>query len=451
MLCGDPNLPGMNNRRITSETAGTGIVLSVVLLLGFSSLAATTSPPALKKPTPWLINFDRAMTEARKDDRLVLVYFSGSDWDPWCQKLDSDVLNTDLFRDWAAKNVILMRVDFPRETPLSSTVASQNEQLKARYSISKTPSFVLLDPWGQPLARAGYDEARLRKEEKAGKPQLWIDYLTDQVKHRPPLKSINAAADFNAAVAQAKAKYGILVLLVTSGQTPYSLKERDDILRDQLFVRFINDNVTFVSLAWPDDTDMSPAAQNFRAFATRLKIAQIPFQLIVWDAPFDTVKARLFAYTPTRTDLMISRIQAQLPRVDYSGGWLTDYGAGRTIAAQQDRCIFLAFTSDEVGEWSKKMEDEIFETDDFKKYARKNLVLVKIEASESATQPDVAAERRTLADSFNVRGYPTVVVVNPRGEKLLVSKYMRGGPKFFLSQIDSVIQSDNLRRQALKD
>jgi thioredoxin-related protein len=444
----------MNCSRTTIRNTRTFATLSVVVLIlyGFSSIASAAAPPAKKVPTPWLTNFDRAMTQARKDDRLVLAYFSGSDWDAWCQKLDSDVLNTDLFREWAAKNIILLRVDFPRETPLSSTIAAQNEQLKARYSISKTPSFVLLDPWGQAIARAGYDEARLRKEEKPGQPQLWIDYLADQLKHRPPLKTITAAGDFNAAVAKAKAKYSILVLLVTHGQTAFSLKERDDLLRDQLFVRFINDNVTFISLAWPEDTDSSAAAVNFRAFAARMKIAQVPFQLLVWDAPFDLMKARLFAYNATRTDEMISRIQAQLPRIDYSGGWLADYQAGRTIASQQDRCILLAFTSQEAGEWSKKMQDEIFDTEEFKKYARKNLVLVKIEASESGTQPaDVAAEHRSLADSFAVRGFPTVVVVNPLGQKLLVSKYMRGGPTFFLNQIDSVIQSDNLRRQALKD
>ena len=123
-----------------------------------------------------------------------------------------------------------------------------------------------------------------------------------------------------------------------------------------------------------------------------------------------------------------------------------------TIASQQDRCILVAFMSEEAGEWSKRMQDEIFDTDDFNKYARKNLVLVRIESSDSSTQPaDVAAEHRTLADSFNVRGFPTVVVVNPLGQKLLNSKYMRGRPKFFLSEIDSVLQSDNLRRQALKD
>src|SRR5579859_6027041 len=100
-----------------------------------------------EKPTEWLINFDRAMTEARKQNRLVLAYFSGSDWDPWCQKLDEEVFETPVFRTWAAEHVILLRIDFPREKRISSTMSLQNEQLKARFSVSKTPTVVVLDPW----------------------------------------------------------------------------------------------------------------------------------------------------------------------------------------------------------------------------------------------------------------------------------------------------------------
>ena len=112
------------------------------------------------------------------------------------------------------------------------------------------------------------------------------------------MKTITAASNFDDGVAKAKAKYNVLVLLVTHGQTAYSLKERDELLRDQLFVRFINDNVTFISMAWPEDADLSSSAKNFRAFATRMKIAPVAFQLIVWDAPFDTVKTRLLPTPP---------------------------------------------------------------------------------------------------------------------------------------------------------
>ena len=414
-------------------------------------LAIRATHAANTKGTQWLINYNVAMTEARAHNRVVLAYFSGSDWDPWCQKLDEEVLETQAFRDWAAKNVILLRLDFPREKRISSTISQQNEQLKADLSVSKTPTFVFLDPWGQPFARAGYDEAKLRKGEPPRQPKAWLEYLERSIKARPPEVPIAAEADFNSAVAKAKSKYGVLVMLITHGQGKAALHERDQLLRDQKFVKFINANVTFVSIAWPEDSDNSAAAQSFRAFATAQKLSQSPFQLLVYDSPYNKILARIFTYDPNHIESLIFRIQSQLPHIDYSGGWLTDYDLAKTIAAQSDRYIFLAFTETD-GQWSKRMDQEIFQSSEFRQYARKQLVLVRIDFSPSPALPAAtAAQNKTLADLFNIRGFPTIVVVNPLGQKLVESKYVKGGPKIFLSELDPLIQSDIYRRKALKD
>ena len=407
---------------------------------------------AKAKQTEWLTSYEQAMALARRQDRIVLAYFSGSDWDPWCERLDADVLGTEMFRQWATKNVVLLRVDFPREKRLSQIVSQQNERLKLRYSVAKTPTFVFLDPWGQPLARAGYEEARLREEEHKGEPKAWIEYLDGIVKNRPPEEKIAAQPNFTEAVAYAKKKYGVLLILITHGHIERAVQEHDELLRDQQFVKFVNHNASFVDVQWPDESDTSPAAQAFRAFATRLKISPVPLQLVVWDAPYDMVKARLFSFDPRRMDETISRIQAQLPHIDYTGGWVTDYNAARTIAAQQDRYIFLNFTSLDGGEWSRRMDEEIFQSDVFQKYARKRLVLVRIDFPTATTQPeDLGAQNKMLADLFNVRGFPTVIVMNPIGQKLVESKYMKGGPGPFMSELEPIIQHDVERRAALKD
>lgn len=422
----------------------------LVLALGF--LLPWRLQAAPQKGTPWLTNYHRAMSESRKQNKLVLAYFSGSDWDPWCQKLDSEVLETDLFRQWAARNVVLLRLDFPKEKRLSSTLRQQNERLKERFSVSKTPTFVLLNPSGEPIARAGYDEARLREDERKGEPKAWIAYLENVLKNRPPEEQLARHGDFAQSVAYAKSRFGIVVLLITHGHIKYAMDERDLLMKDQQFIKFVNRNVTFVDVEWPDDVDTSQPAQAFRSFAASHKIATVPFQIVLWDAPLDQIKARIFAFDPNRTEELVSRIQAQLPHVDYTGGWITDYNAARTIASQQDRYIFLVFTRMEGAEWSRKMDQEIFETDEFKQYARKHLVLVRIDFSEAATQPEmVAAENKRLADLFNIRGFPTVAVVNPLGQKLVESKYMKGGPGPFLSELSPIIQHDIDRRAALKD
>ena len=404
------------------------------------------------KPVVWLSSHDQAMSYARKEDRIVLVYFSGSDWDPWCEKLDSEVLNTEMFRQWASSHVILLRVDFPRERHVSSIIMQQDERLKLKYSVSKTPTFIFLDPWGEPVARAGFDEVRLREDEHKGEPKACIAYLDGIIRNRPPEVKIINQPDFVSAIALAKKKYGILVMLISHGNFPVAAAQRDDLLRNQQFVKFINQNVTFVQVQWPEDSDFSQGAEVFRAFVRRQKLSTVPLQLIVWDAPYDQIKTRIFTFDPSHTEQMISRIQAQLPHIDYTGGWITDYAAAKTIAAQQDRYIFLNFTSMDGGEWSRRMDEEIFQTQQFQKYARKCLVLVRIDFPTATTQPEnITAQNKMLADLFNIRGFPTVIVVNPIGQKLVESKYMKGGPGPFLAELEPIIQHDMERRAALRD
>src|SRR5579884_3497524 len=153
------------------------LALSILLLTG--SLRAATG-----KGAEWTPNFDRALADARRQDRVILAYFSGSDWDPWSQKLEKDVLDTPFFRQWAMDHVVLLKIDFPRNRQLSSTTRAQNQKLKTQYNIAKVPTFVFLDPFGQPFARAGYDDLRLRDEEHTGEPKAAIAFLEGVLKTR---------------------------------------------------------------------------------------------------------------------------------------------------------------------------------------------------------------------------------------------------------------------------
>jgi hypothetical protein len=56
-----------------------------------------------------------------------------------------------------------------------------------------------------------------------------------------------------------------------------------------------------------------------------------------------------------------------------------------------------------------------------------------------------------LAELFSIKGYPMVVVMNPKGEKLLESKYMRDGPTYFMKQLTPIVEKDADRLAALKE
>lgn len=430
----------------------------MMLLPAASSWAVSApSPQVAHGPDPvktfkWITSFELAKAEARKSNKLIMAYFSGSDWEDWTQKLDHDVLSTPMFKLWASENVIPMQIDFPKEKRLAGMQKTQNERLRAEYTVSKVPTIIFLDPSGAPIQRASYDDLKLHDDEQPGQPKSAIAFLNSVLKNRPADEVLKSQPDFTTARLFAKKNYAVLLLAVTQGNAPYWIQQRDALFKDQQFVRFINHNVIFLNMQWPEDTDTSPAAQDFRSFVAEYKIAPSPFQFIVWDVPLKKIKAKFKSFSLQHVDQLIKNIQYMLPRVDYTGNWLTDYNLARTISAQTDRDVFMAFTSMDRGEWSKKMDEELFKSQPFMEYAHKRFVLLRIDHPVAATQPaQLVAQNRMLDEAFNIKGYPYIIVLNPKGEKLVESKYLKGGADYFMSKLTPIIERDADRLAALKE
>lgn len=126
-------------------------VIAMLLLFATSALAAT---PA--KSVKWLDDFANAKSEAKKTGKPILVNFTGSDWCPWCIKLDKEVFSQKAFLDYASANLVLAIADFPRGKKLPARVVKQNESLQAKYQIQGFPTVLLLDGEGQLLGQTGY-------------------------------------------------------------------------------------------------------------------------------------------------------------------------------------------------------------------------------------------------------------------------------------------------------
>lgn len=62
----------------------------------------------------WHTNIEKALEKASKEEKKVLIYFSGSDWCKPCIELKKEVFATDIFKNKANKEFVLVNIDFPR-------------------------------------------------------------------------------------------------------------------------------------------------------------------------------------------------------------------------------------------------------------------------------------------------------------------------------------------------
>jgi len=113
-----------------------------------------TSPNASK--ADWLTDFKIAQEKAQAQNKPLLVDFTGSDWCPPCIMLEKQVFSQPEFAEYAVKNVVLVKIDFPRRKPLPEAQQAANDALAQRYGIRGFPTILVLDPAGTVKGQLGY-------------------------------------------------------------------------------------------------------------------------------------------------------------------------------------------------------------------------------------------------------------------------------------------------------
>ena len=116
----------------------------------------TTSAFAAKEG--WLDDLEKAKAQAKAENKKILLDFTGSDWCGWCIKLDKEVFSQTEFKEYAAKKLVLVELDFPRGFELPAATKKQNEALAAKFQVRAYPTVVILSAAGTKRGELGYVE-----------------------------------------------------------------------------------------------------------------------------------------------------------------------------------------------------------------------------------------------------------------------------------------------------
>ena len=76
----------------------------------------------------WFTNVNEAMAVGNKENKPLLLFFTGSDWCGWCIRLQKEVLKTPEFAKWSKDNVVLVELDYHRKQYQSAEIIKQNDE-----------------------------------------------------------------------------------------------------------------------------------------------------------------------------------------------------------------------------------------------------------------------------------------------------------------------------------
>ncbi len=118
----------------------------MTLHIPFLAIAACIAPAFAGEG--WLTDLDAGKTQAATENKAVLVEFTGSDWCPPCKALRKDVLLTPAFKEYAAKDFVLVELDFPNSKPQSPEEKQKNDAWAKQYGVNGFPTILVMDPAG---------------------------------------------------------------------------------------------------------------------------------------------------------------------------------------------------------------------------------------------------------------------------------------------------------------
>ena len=129
---------------------------AILLLFIFLFTSCNNGQSASADGLNWENNLDKAIEQAKKENKTVLVNFTGSDWCIWCKRLSAEVFQQKEFEAYAKESLVLVMLDFPKDIEQTQETKEYNNKLAQKYGIQGFPTILLIDGQGKLVAQTGY-------------------------------------------------------------------------------------------------------------------------------------------------------------------------------------------------------------------------------------------------------------------------------------------------------
>lgn len=99
--------------------------------------------------------------------------------------------------------------------------------------------------------------------------------------------------------------------------------------------------------------------------------------------------------------------------------WYTDYEEAQKVAAEKNLPMYLLFTGSDWCPWCMKLHDEVLNKKSFKDFTRDTFVLVYLDFPKKKKLSEAeTAQNDSLSKKFGIKGFPTIIITDPKGEKI---------------------------------
>jgi len=125
---------------------------------------------------------------------------------------------------------------------------------------------------------------------------------------------------------------------------------------------------------------------------------------------------------------------------DSPATWHDSFEAAKSDSAKSGKPILAVFTGSDWCPPCAKLKKEVFEQEEFKRWASQNASLLEVDfPKRSAQLPTIKKQNSMLAEKYNIQAYPTVLFLTAQGEVLGKLGYEKD-PEVWIESAEEILR-----------
>lgn len=153
-------------------------------------------------------------------------------------------------------------------------------------------------------------------------------------------------------------------------------------------------------------------------------------------ALFAFIPFAAFADTPTVAPA--NKIKTpEVKKTSTPAGWTDDFEAAKKKASDEGKDLLVAFSGSDWCGWCIRLEKEVFSKEGFTEKVSEMFVPVYIDNPSDTTRLSALAKKQNerLSQRYRIKGFPTVLLMDPQGDVFAETGYAEGGPEKYIESL----------------
>lgn len=140
--------------------------------------------------------------------------------------------------------------------------------------------------------------------------------------------------------------------------------------------------------------------------------------------------------------LLVATVMAFAVTTASAQQWTTNFTQALKASQKTGKPLLVNFTGSDWCGWCIRLKAEVFDKPEFKRWAAENVILVELDYPQRKQLPAaLKAQNEKLREHYQIRGYPTILILNGEGEVIGRTGYNEGGPKVWIESVQPIVDA----------